>query len=83
MAAVKPDAGPFPAAIADDSMPPIVQLTPEEAWTHFDGIARARLGMSGDEFLQCLDAGEGVDIVDDPTDHPWIGYLAQIRPRAR
>ena len=69
--------------IADDLLRPIVQMSPEESWAHFDGIARARLGISGEEFLRSLDAGAYADIVDDHADHPWIGYLAQTRPRAR
>jgi hypothetical protein len=64
-------------------LPPVVELTPEEAWARFDGLARQHLGMSGEEFLRRLDAGEFEEIVDDPAEHPWIGYLAHIRPYAQ
>ena len=61
-----------------DLLPPIVELCPEESWAHFDEATRTRLGMTGEEFLRRLDAGEFAEIIDDPADHPWVGYLAQL-----
>jgi hypothetical protein len=34
--------------------------------------------MSGEEFLRRLDAGEFEDVVDDPINHPGIGFLAML-----
>jgi hypothetical protein len=59
-------------------LPPLVELTPEEAWAHFDASVRRRLGMSGDEFLRRLDAREFEEIIDDQFNHPWVGYFAQL-----
>lgn len=44
-------------------LPPVVQLTREEGRAFFDREARRMLGISGDEFLRRLDAGEfdGID----------------------
>jgi hypothetical protein len=64
-------------------LPPVVELTPEEEWADFDANARARLGISGQEFLRRLDAGEYAEIVDDPINHPGVSYLAYLAPVAR
>lgn len=53
----------------------VKELTAAEARTHFDAQARRRLGMSGEEFLRRLDAGEFDDAVDLPGP---IGYLEGI-----
>jgi len=60
------------------TLPPIVELSPEEAWADFDATARLRLNVTGEEFLRGLDAGEYEPIIDDPMNHPWVGYLAQL-----
>ena len=66
-----------------ETLPDIVELSPEEEWAHFDSVARRRLGMSGEEFLRRLDAGEFDEIVDDPINHRWVGYLAALSPGVR
>lgn len=45
-------------------LPPVHELSPEEAVEYFDGVARHYLGISGDEFVARWDAGE-YDGVDD------------------
>jgi hypothetical protein len=50
-------------------------LTQEEARAYFDSQARRLVGMSGEEFLRRLDAGEFNDLIDDPGP---IGNLAMI-----
>jgi hypothetical protein len=47
-------------------------MTPEEGRQYFDEQARRRLGISGEEFLRRLDAGEYRDIPDDPEHWPII-----------
>jgi hypothetical protein len=47
------------------TLPPLVWLTPEESRRQFDELARDRVGMSGEEFLRRLDAGEFLDLPDD------------------
>lgn len=65
------------------TLPPVVELSPEEARLDFDATARRHLDMTGEEFLRRLDAGEFEPIIDDPIDHPWIGYLAQLSRHVR
>ena len=59
-------------------LPPIIELTPDEAWADFDAMAQKHLDMTGEEFLRRLDAGEFAEIVDDPANHPRVGILAQL-----
>lgn len=65
------------------TLPPVAELSPEEAWADFDATARRYLDLTGEEFLRRLDAGEFEPIIDDPMDHPWVGYLAQISRHVR
>ena len=51
--------------IDDPYLPSVVWLPPEEARRQFDEMARERVGMSGDEFIRRLDAGEFLDLPDD------------------
>jgi hypothetical protein len=46
-------------------LPPVVWVSPEEAKRQFDELARSLLGMSGDEFIRRMDAGEFLDLPDD------------------
>ena len=62
---------------------PVRQMTHEETLDHFDAQARRRLGMSGEEFVRRLDAGEFHDIVDDPINHPGYSYLAMLADDVR
>ena len=66
-----------------ETLPPIIELSPEEEWAHFDAVARKRLGMTGEEFLRRLDAGEFNEIVDDPINYRWVGYLAALSRSVR
>jgi hypothetical protein len=61
-----------------DIVPAVVDLTPEEAWAEFDAMTRRHLGVPGQEFLRLLDAGEYEAVIDDPVNHRWVGYLAQL-----
>jgi hypothetical protein len=47
-------------------------LTRKEGREYFDREARKTLGISGDEFLRRLDAGEYREIPDDPEHWPII-----------
>ena len=66
-----------------ETLPPIVELSPEESWADFDEATRTRLGLTGEEFLRRLDAGEFNEIIDDPINHRWVGYLAQLSRSVR
>lgn len=45
-------------AHTDEKLPPIKELTPDEAWEMFDRNAREWLGISGKEFIRRYQAGE-------------------------
>lgn len=57
------------------ALPPIIEMTLEESRADFDAKAREWLGISGDEFLRRLDAGEYDEILDDPAYHGTVGWL--------
>jgi hypothetical protein len=61
----------------DDDGDGIVYLDGEEARAYFEQEVREKLGISGEEFLRRLDAGEYDDIYDDP-DHREIGHLEML-----
>ena len=63
---------------ADEMLPPVVELTPEEGRAFFDEQARTLAGMSGEEFLRRLDAGEFDEILDEP-EYGHLMYLYMIR----
>ena len=65
----------------DDTVP-VYEMTLEEQREQFDARARALMGISGEEFLRRLDAGEYDEIIDS-TSHPHgldIVYLEMMRP---
>jgi hypothetical protein len=55
----------------------IIWLSDEEARAYFDKTAHDLLGMSGDEFIRRLDAGEWKDVIDDGehADHLWLAMM--------
>jgi hypothetical protein len=53
------------------------ELSPEEGRAFFDQRARALVGMSGEEFIRRLDAGEFDAVLDDP-DHDAHMRLALL-----
>lgn len=57
-------------------------LTRAEALAFFDAPVDAFLGISGEEFLRRLDAGEYADIPDD-AEHADIMYLATLQSIGR
>jgi hypothetical protein len=57
-------------------------LTPEEGLRYFNEEVHKRLGISGEEFLRRLDAGEYQDIPDDPEHWPII-ELSMLQDFAR
>ena len=64
---------------------PLVFLTDEEGRELFDARARELMGISGEEFLRRLDAGEYDEIYDDNR-HPHgrhVVLLEMLRPFAR
>ena len=62
----------------DASVPEHV-LTEEEGQAMFDRAAQYYLGMSGEEFLRCWDAGKW----DDPDDYPEVMAVALLIPLVR
>lgn len=59
------------------------EMSPEEARDVLDGMARRYLGMSGDEFIRALDAGEIIPSRDRP-EVMRVAMLAQLgRKNAR
>ena len=65
-----------------DTEPRPRELSPEEGRAFFDQRARALVGMSGEEFIRRLDAGEFDAILDDP-DHEAYMSLALLSPFGR
>jgi hypothetical protein len=63
-----------------DDLPPVRELTHEEAIAYFDEQARHWLGMSGEEFLQRWDAGE---YAGQECDEPAIRQMAMLIPFVR
>jgi hypothetical protein len=57
-------------------------LEGEEARAYFDREARELVGMSGQEFLRRLDAGEWDDVIDDRGYEDHL-YLASLSPLGR
>lgn len=56
----------------------IIWLDDDEARAYFDRQARELVGMSGEEFLRRLDAGEWDDVIDDGEHNDHL-YLAIMR----
>ena len=66
---------------ADEKLPPIKELSPEEAWELFDRQAQAWLGISGEEFLRRYEAGE---ITEEQLDYDNdVIILAMLVPHVR
>ncbi|HEY7033586.1 MAG TPA: hypothetical protein VH482_19775 [Thermomicrobiales bacterium] len=57
-------------------------FSPDETREAFDELGRLLMQISGAEFIRRWDAGEYVDIADDP-DHPEIMRLAMLIPFGR
>ena len=55
----------------------IVYLTGEEVRAYFETEVQRELGISGEEFLRRLDAGEYDAVYDDP-EHREIGHLVML-----
>lgn len=73
------------AITPEEDVAPLVFLTEEESREQFDARARELMGISGEEFLRRLDAGEYDEIIDD-TRHPHgmhVVMLEMLRPFAR
>lgn len=59
--------------VTDSSeLPPMVVLSPEESKRQFDELARENLGMSGDEFILKLKAGEFLNVPDDEEHRVYV-----------
>ena len=66
----------------EEDLPPLYFLTPEQEREQFDARARELMGISGEEFLRRLDAGEYDEIIDKGS-HPHgldVVYLEMMRP---
>ncbi len=58
---------PEPPSPGEDGfvLPPVVELSDEEARAHFDPPARHLVGLSGEEFLRRYDRGDYAGIEED------------------
>lgn len=66
----------------DRELPPMIWVTSDETRDEFDQCARSMVGMSGEEFLRRLDAGEYADIPDD-REHRAIIELGMMATLGR
>ena len=64
-------------ATTEAALPPVKELTPEEAREYFESETQRLLGISGEEFLRRLDAGEYDAVIDVPG-HWRIGHLEML-----
>ncbi len=62
----------------EDGLPPGYIITPSQGRIWFDEAVRKQMGMSGEEFLRRVDAGEWDDVWDKPG-YLHIGFLASLR----
>lgn len=62
----------------EDGQPPGYIITPRQGRIWFDQAVRKRMGMSGEEFLRRVDAGEWDEVWDKPG-YLHIGFLASLR----
>ena len=58
--------------------PDVIELTPDEAMALFDQEARRLMGLSGEEFLRRLDAGEFPSGPDVPEDRNYNGVILML-----
>ena len=66
----------------EDDAVPVYEITPEEEREQFEALVRKWMGISGEEFLRRLDAGE-YDEIYDKTSHPLglkVVELDMMRP---
>lgn len=66
----------------EDDIVPVYEITLEEQRAQFEELVREWMGISGEEFLRRLDAGEYADIYDK-TSHPLglkVVELDMMRP---
>jgi hypothetical protein len=66
----------------DLESPPMVWLTPEKARADIDRQAREIAGVSGDEFIRRLDAGE-YDGTPDDAEHRDLIHLSMLAALGR
>lgn len=62
-----------------NALPEVVWVSPEEGRRMFDEVARAWVGMSGEEFLRRYDAGEFADMPDDLAHRRYIDLVVLSR----
>lgn len=77
MSAPKPSEPDDDVRAAIDELPPMIWLTPEESWEYFDQEARQVAGVSGEEFIRKVRAGDYHDIPDEPENWDLI-FLIQF-----
>lgn len=70
------------AATIPDTDEGVVWMSPEETRAWFDEECVRFAGMSGEEFLRRLDAGE-FDAIKDSADHPDLMWLVLFASVAR
>lgn len=61
----------------EEVLPASIEFTPEEARAFFEAEVQRAMGISGEEFLRRLDAGEYNEIYDDP-EYRHIGRLEML-----
>lgn len=70
------------AATVPDTDEGVIWMTPEETRAWFDEECVRFAGMSGEEFLRRLDAGE-FDAIMDTAEHPDLMWLVSMASVAR
>jgi hypothetical protein len=67
-------------ADAGEELDPTIWLSPEESWRIFDQEAREIAGVSGEEFIRKVRAGEYHDIPDEPEYWDLIFLVQAVGP---
>jgi len=70
------------AAIVPDTDEDVIWMTPDETRAWFDAECVRFVGMSSDEFVRRLDAGE-FDAIMDTAEHPDLMWLVSMASVAR
>lgn len=66
-----------------DELDPTIWLSPKQSWEIFDQEAREIAGVSGEEFIRKVRAGEYHDIPDEPEYWDLIFLVQAVGPARR
>jgi hypothetical protein len=78
----RPDAASFHGEGDGIALPPVVELSDEEARAFFDRRARELVGLSGEEFLRRYDRGDYAGIEEDEFGRRVV-HLSMLIPFGR